>query len=56
VFTKAELLRDVWGIRSPGIRTRTVDSHASRLRRKLEAAGVENVVVNEWGRGYRLLL
>jgi DNA-binding response OmpR family regulator len=46
----------VWGIRSPGIRTRTVDSHASRLRRKLEAAGVENVVVNEWGRGYRLLL
>ena len=56
VFTKAELLRDVWGIRSAGIRTRTVDSHASRLRRKLEAAGVENVVVNEWGRGYRLLL
>jgi len=56
VFTKAELLRDVWGIRSTGIRTRTVDSHASRLRRKLEAAGVENVVVNEWGRGYRLLL
>ncbi|MGB8351777.1 MAG: winged helix-turn-helix domain-containing protein, partial [Gaiella sp.] len=56
VFTKAELLRDVWGIRSAGIRTRTVDSHASRLRRKLEAAGAENVVVNEWGRGYRLLL
>jgi DNA-binding response OmpR family regulator len=56
VFTKAELLRDVWGIRSTGIRTRTVDSHASRLRRKLEAAGAENVVVNEWGRGYRLLL
>jgi len=56
VFTKAELLRDVWGIRSTGIRTRTVDSHASRLRRKLEDAGAENVVVNEWGRGYRLLL
>ena len=54
VFTKAELLRDIWGIRSE-IRTRTVDSHASRLRRKLEAAGAEQVVVNVWGVGYRLL-
>ena len=56
VFTKAELLRDVWGIRTAGIRTRTVDSHASRLRRKLEAAGAHDVVVNDWGVGYRLLL
>ena len=55
VFTKAELLRDVWGIRTNGIRTRTVDSHASRLRRKLEAAGAHDVVVNDWGVGYRLL-
>jgi DNA-binding response OmpR family regulator len=55
VFTKAELLRDVWGIRGNGIRTRTVDSHASRLRRKLEAVGADGVVVNQWGVGYRLL-
>ena len=55
VFTKTELLRDVWGIRTSGIRTRTVDSHASRLRRKLEAAGAPDVVVNQWGVGYRLL-
>jgi DNA-binding response OmpR family regulator len=55
VFTKAELLRDVWGIRTQGIRTRTLDSHASRLRRKLQAAGAGDVVVNEWGVGYRLL-
>ena len=34
VFTKDELLRDVWGFRSFG-RTRTLDSHASRLRRRL---------------------
>ena len=34
VFTKEELLRDVWGFQSMG-RTRTLDSHASRLRRKL---------------------
>lgn len=55
VFTKSELLRDVWDIRTAGIRTRTVDSHASRLRRKLEAAGAGEVVVNVWGVGYRLL-
>jgi DNA-binding response OmpR family regulator len=55
VFTKGELLRDVWGIRATGIRTRTVDSHASRLRRKLQEAGAPGVVVNDWGVGYRLL-
>ena len=55
VFTKNELLRDVWGIRTSAIRTRTLDSHASRLRRKLEAAGAGDVVVNDWGVGYRLL-
>ncbi len=49
VFTKSELLRDVWGIHGTGIRTRTVDSHASRLRRKLQAAGADDVVVNDWG-------
>jgi DNA-binding response OmpR family regulator len=54
VFTKEELLRDVWGFRSAA-RTRTLDSHASRLRRKLTAAGAEDVVVNVWGVGYRLL-
>jgi DNA-binding response OmpR family regulator len=54
VFTKEHLLRDVWGFRSLG-RTRTLDSHASRLRRKLAAAGAGQVVVNVWGVGYRLL-
>lgn len=54
VFTKEQLLRDVWGFRSLG-RTRTLDSHASRLRRKLAAAGAGEAVVNVWGVGYRLL-
>jgi DNA-binding response OmpR family regulator len=54
VFTKEQLLRDVWGFRSLG-RTRTLDSHASRLRRKLQAAGGGPFVVNVWGVGYRLL-
>ncbi len=54
VFTKEELLRDVWGFRSLG-RTRTLDSHASRLRRKLVQAGADPCVLNVWGVGYRLL-
>lgn len=54
VFTKQQLLRDVWGFRSDG-RTRTIDSHASRLRRKLSDAGDGPFVVNVWGVGYRLL-
>ncbi len=54
VFTKEELLREVWGFRSLG-RTRTLDSHASRLRRKLAEAGGRRYVINIWGVGYRLL-
>jgi DNA-binding response OmpR family regulator len=53
VFTKDELLRDVWGFKSMG-RTRTLDSHASRLRRKLDPDGVR-YVFNCWGVGYRLI-
>lgn len=53
VFTKEQLLREVWGFRSLG-RTRTLDSHASRLRRKLAAAGGD-FVRNVWGVGYSLL-
>ena len=55
VVTKRELLRDVWGYIG-NARTRTVDSHASRLRRKLAASGAgERYVANVWGVGYRLL-
>ena len=55
VFTKDELLRDVWGYRTRS-RTRTLDAHASRLRRKLRAAAPDaQLVENQWGVGYRLL-
>ncbi len=53
VFTKRELLEAVWGYRTPA-RTRTLDSHASRLRRKLDPQGAR-YVVNCWGYGYRLV-
>ena len=52
VWTKEELLRDVWGYRSMGA-TRTLDSHACRLRHKLAVHGAR-YVVNVWGVGYRL--
>lgn len=54
VFHKEDLLRDVWGFRSLG-RTRTLDSHASRLRRKLNTNGDCAYVLNVWGVGYRLV-
>jgi DNA-binding response OmpR family regulator len=54
VFSKDELLRDVWGLRAPSDRTRTLDSHASRLRRKLDPEH-QSFVVNCWGIGYSLI-
>ena len=53
VWTKDELLRNVWGFRANG-RTRTLDSHACRLRHKLAAHGCR-FVINVWGVGYRLV-
>lgn len=53
VFSKDELLRDVWGLSNPHKRTRTLDSHASRLRRKLDPEH-QKWVINCWGIGYRL--
>src|SRR3954466_16113427 len=53
VFTKEELLRTVWGFRALGS-TRTLDSHACRLRQKLGVAG-DRYVLNVWGVGYRLI-
>ena len=54
MFTKHELLRDVWGFRCDA-RTRTLDSHACRLRAKLSAAGDRRWIENVWGVGYRLV-
>jgi len=53
VFAKDELLRSIWGYRSPGS-TRTLDSHACRLRTKLGVHG-DRFIVNVWGVGYRLV-
>ena len=52
VYGKNELLRDVWGYLAAG-RTRTLDAHACRLRRKLGSSG-RPWVVNVRGVGYKL--
>ena len=54
VFTKEELLREGWGYRALG-RTRTLESHASRVRKKLCVSPEDRFIVNVWGVGYRLL-
>jgi DNA-binding response OmpR family regulator len=53
VHSKADLLRTVWGYRAQSS-TRTLDSHACRLRQKLGVDGTR-FVINVWGVGYRLI-
>jgi DNA-binding response OmpR family regulator len=52
VHTREELLRTVWG-HSASSRTRTLDTHAHRLRAKLSASE-QSLIVNVWGVGYAL--
>ncbi|MDX2234658.1 MAG: response regulator [Hyphomonadaceae bacterium] len=54
VFTRAELL-DACLPSESGALERTVDSHVSKLRKKLEAAGLEECLEGVRGVGYRLL-
>lgn len=53
VFHKHELLINLWGYPDPST-TRTLDTHASRLRRKLSGDG-ERWIINARGVGYRLI-
>jgi DNA-binding response OmpR family regulator len=53
VYTKEELLDTVWAYKGPS-KTRTLDSHASRLRRSLDPEQ-GRFVINCWGIGYRLI-
>jgi DNA-binding response OmpR family regulator len=53
VFSKQELLDAVWAYKGNS-KTRTLDSHASRLRRKLDPER-GRFVINCWGIGYRLI-
>ena len=52
-LTRQTLLRDVWRLRHEP-ETNTVEVHVYRLRRKLSAFGVEQLVITEPAGGYRL--
>jgi DNA-binding response OmpR family regulator len=54
VFSRVELLAAVWGYNAEA-KTRTLEAHASRLRRKLQPHDSRRWVVNVRGVGYRLL-
>ncbi|MEZ5354346.1 MAG: helix-turn-helix domain-containing protein [Bryobacteraceae bacterium] len=49
-FSKKVLLAEIWGY-SEGVRTRTVDVHVSRLRKRLRAEGSRIETV--YRKGYR---
>jgi DNA-binding response OmpR family regulator len=54
-FTRAELTREVWGYDPQAAGpSRTVASHAHRVRQKLEQAGAESMVQTVRGVGWRL--
>ena len=52
VNMKEDLMERIWGYRNCG--TRTLDSHASRLRRRLTAVADGPWVINNWSVGYSL--
>jgi DNA-binding response OmpR family regulator len=54
VFSKPDLLRAIWGFQAPSC-TRTLDSHACRLRAKLAPHAHEPWVLSVRGVGYRLI-
>lgn len=54
VLSREELLTTVWA-RDSEVDTRTVDTHASRLRKKLGLAGESGLMLSSvYGQGYRL--
>jgi DNA-binding response OmpR family regulator len=53
VFTKETLTAQLWGYPAE-CSTRTLDSHACRLRQKLAVNGDRSWVLNIWGVGYAL--
>lgn len=54
VFTRQEIVQDVWGYEPPGGDMRTVDTHIKRLRKKLqEGRDVPWSIATVWGVGYK---
>jgi len=55
VVTRAELLKNVWRIAAEGLETRTIDTHMSKLRKKLGLDGGHGIKLTSiYNHGYRL--
>ena len=54
VVPKEELFEEVWKY-STAFRSRTLESHVSRVRGKLRRVGANGLIVNCWGVGFSLL-
>ena len=55
VVTRSELLKNVWRISAEGLETRTIDTHMSKLRRKLGFDGAHGIKLTSiYNHGYRL--
>lgn len=55
VVTRTELLRNVWKIAAEGLETRTIDTHMSKLRKKLGFDGGHGLKLTSiYNHGYRL--
>ena len=53
VFTRDQLLYEVWGFEYSGDTTRTVDVHVKRIREKIDGASENWEVKTVWGVGYK---
>ena len=54
VFTREDIIRDIWGRPDGGGDLRTVDTHIKRLRRKIEEnRAVPWSIATVWGVGYK---
>ncbi len=55
VFTREELIQQVWGYPTPGGDLRTIDTHIKRLRKKLQEGRTDLPwsIATVWGVGYR---
>jgi DNA-binding response OmpR family regulator len=55
VVTRDELLREVWRVNAEGLETRTIDTHVSKLRRKLDLNAEHGLRLQSiYNHGYRL--
>jgi len=56
VFSRDQIMENVWGYSFEGCDVRTVDTHVKRLRKKLTEAGAQRCTIEAvWGTGYRLV-